>query len=466
MTPAGWFDSHAHLSREFFPEDLPEVISRAFEAGLDGILDIGSSARPEAWQEAIEVASSHPRIWAALGVHPHEADQATERTFEDLERALAHPRVVALGEVGLDFHYDLSRRDTQVRVFDRQIEIAARLGKPLILHVREAHREAWEVLRGRTLPWPPGVVHCFTEGPEVARTWREMGFLISIPGIVTFPKAGPLVEAVRGLRAEDLLVETDAPYLAPVPHRGRRNEPAFVCHTGEFVASLKGLTPQDLARVTRVSARRLFGLPADGDLEPRVVYPIRSSLYVNLTNRCTLHCTFCSKFRDWVVKGHNLRLRGEPSPEVLWNALEEAGFRGYREVVFCGYGEPLLRWEVVRDLGRRVRAAGIPVRVNTDGLASRVFGLDVPEALEGAVDEYSVSLNAPDPATYATICRSSLGEEAHRAVCDFIRSARRHASRVTATVVALPGIDIEAARRLAEEDLGVGFRVRPLDDPG
>jgi hypothetical protein len=137
MTPAGWFDSHAHLSREFFPEDLPEVISRAFEAGLDGILDIGSSARPEAWQEAIEVASSHPRIWAALGVHPHEADQATERTFEDLERALAHPRVVALGEVGLDFHYDLSRRDTQVRVFDRQIEIAARLGKPLILHVRE-----------------------------------------------------------------------------------------------------------------------------------------------------------------------------------------------------------------------------------------------------------------------------------------------------------------------------------------
>jgi TatD DNase family protein len=192
------------------------------------------------------------------------------------------------------------------------------------------------------------------------------------------------VEAVRGLRAEDLLVETDAPYLAPVPHRGRRNEPAFVCHTGEFVASLKGLTPQDLARVTRVSARRLFGLPADGTSNPRVVYPIRSSLYVNLTNRCTLHCTFCSKFRDWVVKGHNLRLRGEPSPEVLWNA--------WRRPASGGTGGGLLR---VRGAaapvgggpgpGRRVRAAGIPVRVNTDGLASRVFGLDVPEALEGAV---------------------------------------------------------------------------------
>lgn len=464
MSPGGWFDSHAHLSREFFPEDLPEVISRAFDAGLDGILDIGSSARPEAWEEAIQVASSHPRIWAALGVHPHEADQATDRTFEDLERALARPRVVALGEVGLDFHYDLSRRETQVRVFDRQVEMAARLGKPLVLHVRQAHREALEILRDRNLPWPPGVVHCFTEGPEVARHWRELGFLISIPGIVTFPKAGPLVEAIRGLRAEDLLVETDAPYLAPVPHRGRRNEPAFVRHTGEFVAALKGLSPEDLARVTRYSTRRLFGLP--GDLEPRIVYPIRSSLYVNLTNRCTLRCTFCSKFRDWVVKGHNLRLPGEPSSEDLWKALEEAGFRQYREVVFCGYGEPLLRWEVVRDLGRRVRAAGVPVRVNTDGLASRVFGLDVPAALAESVDEYSVSLNAPDPATYARICRSSLGEEAHRAICDFIRSARRHASKVTATVVDLPGLDIEAARRLAEEDLGVRFRVRPLDDPG
>jgi len=466
MALAGWFDSHAHLSREFFPEDLPEVISRAFGEGLDGILDIGSSVRPEVWQEAVDLASSHPRIWAALGVHPHEADQATGQTFEELERALAHPRVVALGEVGLDFHYDLSRRENQVRVFERQVEMAARLGKPLVLHVREAHREAWEVLKGRTLPWPPGVLHCFTEGLEVARTWREMGFLISIPGIATFPKAGPLLQTIEGLRAEDLLVETDSPYLAPVPHRGGRNEPAFVRYTGEFVAARKGLTPEDLARVTRLSTRRLFGLPTDEDLEPRVVYPIRTSLYVNLTNRCTLRCTFCSKFRDWVVKGHNLRLPAEPTPEDLWKALEEAGFRGYREVVFCGYGEPLLRWEVVRDLGRRVRAAGVPVRVNTDGLASRVFGLDVPAALEGAVDEYSVSLNAPDPETYATICRSSLGGEAHRAVCDFIRSARRHATRVTATVVALPGLDIEAARRLAEQDLGVLFRVRPLDDPG
>lgn len=466
MSRIAWFDSHAHLSREFYPEDLSEVISRAFDAGIDGILNIGASARPEVWQEAIELAASHPRIWAAVGVHPHEADQATEETFRLLEKALQQPRVVALGEVGLDFHYDLSPRPVQYRVLERQIETASRLGKPLILHVREAHREALEIARRVPLPWPPGVVHCFTEGLELARAWRELGFLISIPGIVTFSKAGPLREAIAGLRAEDLLVETDAPFLAPVPHRGRRNEPAFIGHTGELVAKMKGLTAEDFARVTRVSTRRLFGLPTEGELEPRIVYSIRDSLYVNLTNRCTLRCTFCSKFRDWVVKGHNLRLQAEPSEEAVWQALEEADFRRYREVVFCGYGEPLLRWEVVASLGRRVRAAGVRVRVNTDGLASRVFGRDVPVALEGAVDEYSVSLNAPDGATYAQVCRSSLGEEAHGAVCDFIRSARSHASAVTATVVALPGLDIEACRRLAEEDLGVRFRVRPLDDPG
>ncbi len=461
-----WFDSHAHLDRRFFPDDLDEVIERAFASGVEGIVTIGASADPAEMTEAVEVAKAHPRIWAAVGVHPHEADKATEQTFDTLARLLGEAKVVALGEVGLDYFYDLSSRAGQQAVFRRQIRMAAEAGKPLVIHVRDAHEDCLEILREERLPWPPGVIHCFTSDLGTARAYIDLGFKISIPGVVTFRNAGALAEAVKGLRAEDLLVETDSPFLAPVPMRGRRNEPAFVRHTGEAVARLKGLTPDDVARITALTARRLFGIEVEEALAPRLVYPIRESLYVNVTNRCTLRCTFCSKFKDWVVKGHNLRLPADPAPEALWDALVEAGFTGYREVVFCGYGEPLLRWEVVADLAARVKAAGVKVRVNTDGLASLVSGHDVVSKLAGKVDALSVSLNASDGETYARVCRSRHGAAAFDAVCAFLRRAREVIPEVTASVVALPDLDIEACRRLAEDQIGVKFRVRPLDDPG
>jgi TatD DNase family protein len=461
-----WFDSHAHLNRNFFPDDLDAVIDRAFASGIEGIVTIGASADPAEMTEAVEVARAHERIWAAVGVHPHEADKATEETFATLARLLGDPKVVALGEVGLDYFYDLSSRGGQMTVFRRQVAMAALAGKPLVIHVRDAHADCLEVLRSERLPWPPGVIHCFTSDLETARAYVDLGFKISIPGVVTFRNAVPLAEAVRGLRAEDLLVETDSPFLAPVPMRGRRNEPSFVRHTGEAVALLKGLTPEDVARITTLTTRRLFGIEVQDAPAPVLVYPIRESLYVNVTNRCTLRCTFCAKFKDWVVKGHNLRLPADPAPEALWDALVAAGFERYREVVFCGYGEPLLRWEVVAELAARVKAAGVKVRVNTDGLASLVSGRDVVAELAGKVDALSVSMNAPDGESYAAVCRSRHGVAAFDAVCAFLRRARDVIPEVTASVVALPDLGIEACRRLAEDQIGVRFRVRTLDDPG
>jgi TatD DNase family protein len=461
-----WFDSHAHLDRRFFPEDLDEVIARAFAQGIEGIVTIGASADPAEMLAAVEVARAHECIWAAVGVHPHEADQAGDQTFATLASLLSDPKVVALGEVGLDFHYDLSSRGRQQEVFLAQIRMAASVGKPLVIHVRDAHAECLALLRSEPLPWPAGVIHCFTADLDTARAYVELGFKISIPGVVTFPNAGSLREAVIGLRAEDLLIETDSPFLAPVPLRGRKNEPAFVRHVGEAVARLKGLRPDDVARITALTARRIFGIEVGEAMVPRLVYPIRDSLYVNLTNRCTLRCAFCSKFKDFVVKGHNLRLLSEPSTDAIWEALIGADFERYAEVVFCGYGEPLLRWEVVADLASRVHARGIRVRVNTDGLASLVSGRDVAAALSGLVDSISVSLNAADSATYIASCPSRYGEGAFDAVCAFLRRANQVIPEVVATVVGLPGLDIEACRHLAEDDLGVGFRVRPLDDPG
>ena len=460
------FDSHAHLSTEFFGKEVDAVIARAVDAGVSGIVTVGSGADPAVMTEAVGLARRDPHVWAAIGVHPHEADRAGESVFRSLRELLSEPRVVALGEVGLDFHYDLSARDRQREVFERQVAMAAEVGKPLVIHCREAHAEVLKILAGARLPERPGVIHCFTGDLETARKYIALGFFVSIPGVVTFRNAGALREAVERLPAERLLAETDSPYLAPVPVRGRRNEPAFLRHTIEAIARLKRLSALDIARITEVNARRLFGIETEEVLEPRWTYPIRDSLYLNLTNRCTLHCTFCGKFRDFVVKGHNLRIGRDPGVEEVWAAIQSADPTRYREVVFCGYGEPLLRPDVVETLARRLREAGVKwIRINTDGLANLVHGEDVLARLAGLVDELSVSLNAPDAATYARYCRSRYGEDAFRAVLEFLNSARERIPVVTATVVALPGLDIEACRRLAER-IGVRFRVRPLDDLG
>ena len=460
------FDSHAHLDRHSFGDDLDAVITRAFEAGVTGIVSLGCGADPAAMEEAVELAHGHDAIRAAVGVHPHEADAVTRASYGALERLLADPVVVALGEVGLDYHYDLSSREGQRKVFDLQIGLAAEMGKPLVIHCREAHEDCLRMLRAAPLSPRPGVIHCFTEGPAMARCYMDIGFLVSVPGLVTFRNPGELLDTVREIPIEHLLVETDSPWLAPVPHRGRRNEPAFIKHTIETVAQLKGLSFDDVSRITEKNARRLFGIPGLDDQANRIIYPIRDSLYVNLTNRCTLRCTFCHKFQDFVVKGHDLRLAREPSVEDVQAAIEARDPSQYREVVFCGYGEPLLRLDAVIALADWIKARGIRVRVNTDGLASLVHDRDVPKELAGRVDAVSVSLNAPDRETYARICPSRYGENGHDAVIAFIKRAAQMIPDVTATVVALPGLDLDACRRLVEQELGVALRIRPLDDLG
>jgi TatD DNase family protein len=438
----------------------------AFDAGVSGIVHVGSGADPAVFEEAVALAAREPRIRAAIGCHPHEADQASEATYEALIRLASRPEVVAIGEIGLDYHYDFASRDGQRRAFERQLAIAADADLPVVIHCREAHEDCLAILGAARLSSRPGVIHCYTADIETARRYVALGFLISIPGVVTFPGAGPLIDTVREMPVDRMLIETDSPYLAPVPKRGRPNEPAFIRYTAEAVARIKGLEPADVARVTELNARRLFGLAVEDAMASRLVYPIRDALYINMTNRCTLRCTFCRKFQDWVVKGHNLRLPEDPPVSAIRAALEAEGVERYAEVVFCGYGEPLRRLDAVIELARWLKERGKKVRINTDGLASRVHGRDVPGELAGLVDAVSVSLNAPDAATYARFCLSSYGESAYEDVCAFLRRAREVIPDVTATVVGLPGLDVEACRRKAEDELGVRFRLRPYDDLG
>jgi TatD DNase family protein len=247
-------DSHCHLD---FPDFAPEreaVIARAFASGVGTILTI--CTRLDQFEGVRAIAETDPRIWCSIGAHPHEAADHADLLAENLVALAADPRVVGIGETGLDYHYDLSPRDIQERVFRAHIAASKASGLPLIIHAREADDDIAAILAAERPP--PGVLHCFTAGRALAEAALELGFFISISGIVTFRNAEDLRAIVRDLPLDRLLVETDAPYLAPIPYRGKRNEPAFVAATAAFIAELKGLDAETLAAATTANFFRLF----------------------------------------------------------------------------------------------------------------------------------------------------------------------------------------------------------------
>ncbi len=249
-------DTHAHLDMAALAADLAGVLERAEAAGVGRIVTIGTD--PDSSRAAARLSAAHQPVFYSVGLHPHEARFWSEEVAAELLVAARGPKLVAWGEVGLDFHYLHSPREDQERALREQIRLAAGRGLPLILHVREAHEEALRILEeegaGR------GVFHCFSGDERIAERALELGFYIALAGPLTFKSAGKLVRVAETVPLERLLVETDAPYLAPVPHRGRRNEPSFVVHTAARLAELKGLSPEEVAQATTANARALFGL--------------------------------------------------------------------------------------------------------------------------------------------------------------------------------------------------------------
>jgi TatD DNase family protein len=248
-------DSHCHLDFPDFAAEREAIIARARSAGVETMLTI--STRLDEFPGVRTIAEAHEEVWCSVGAHPHEAKDHAALVPEELIALAAHPKVVGIGETGLDFHYDLSPRDIQEQVFRAHIAASRMTGLPLIIHAREADHEVARIL-DEELP-PPGVMHCFSSGRALAEAALALGFYISISGIVTFRNAEELRAIVRDVPLDRLLVETDAPYLAPVPYRGKRNEPAFVAATAAAVADLKGLEPEALAAVTSANFFRLFG---------------------------------------------------------------------------------------------------------------------------------------------------------------------------------------------------------------
>ena len=254
-------DSHCHLDDERFAEDREAVIQRAQEAGVSHMMSIGTGDGPPDYEVAIRIAEKYECVYATVGVHPHAAKQFDNESPARLADLLKHPKVLGLGEIGLDYHYDFAPRDVQHRAFLDQIEVAKSAGKPIIIHTREAWADTFELLEKHWSPAGlPGIMHCFSGGVVEAERCLAMGFYLSFSGVVTYPKAIELHEAARVAPADRILVETDAPYLAPVPFRGKRNESAYVVRTAERLAELRGVSVQTVAQQTTENFRVLFQL--------------------------------------------------------------------------------------------------------------------------------------------------------------------------------------------------------------
>lgn len=259
-----YVDSHAHLEGSRFEKDRGEALFRAQEAGVEGIVAIGNGDGPENFDCGVKLAEGHPWIWATVGIHPHEARLADEAAYARMEEIARHPKVIAVGEIGLDYFYDHSPREAQRQAFVRQIEVARRVEKPIVLHNRPSDNSdnAWaDLFELLEKYWGGGgVLHCFTGTVEHMRHALEMGFMISFAGNVSYLKAAQIREAAKECPMEKVLIETDSPYLAPLPHRGKRNEPAFVVETARAIGEIRGVSGEEIGRATTENFYRFFGV--------------------------------------------------------------------------------------------------------------------------------------------------------------------------------------------------------------
>ena len=255
-------DSHAHIDGHEFDADREEVIQRAHAAGVSVILNVGTGdPHSGAFERAVELGKTHESIYTAIGTHPHDARLYDDKAEEKIKNLINNEHVIAWGEIGLDFHYDNSPRDVQVEVFKRQLRAARECDLPVVIHTREAEAETIEILQNEYKDAQRrGVFHCFSGSMDLAQRSIEIGFMISFSGIVTFKKAEELREVAKQVPLDRLLIETDCPYLTPIPYRGKRNEPAYVVEVARCLATLHDVSIEEMARITGENFNRFFGL--------------------------------------------------------------------------------------------------------------------------------------------------------------------------------------------------------------
>jgi|SRR5690554_9458 len=449
-----FIDTHAHLFYPNFSEDIDEVIERAKSSGVDYIIVPATDV--ETAKQTLALADKYDMIYAAVGVHPHETKEWTNDNLKIIEELAQHKKVVAIGEIGLDYYYDFSPKEKQIEAYRSQIELALKLNLPTIIHNRESDEDILKITKEYCKDGLRGQFHCFNGSLQDAKDIIRMKFFISFTGNITFKKADTLRDTFSKIRLQHLLLETDSPFMTPVPHRGKRNEPSYVKIIAEKAAELHKVSVEDVARITSVNAFRLFGI---GSLPgTSFTYKLGKSLYVNVTNRCDADCVFCRRKEEPIIEGYNLGMKKSEEPPAE-KYIEEIGDpKAYKEIVFCGYGEPTIRWDVVKTIAKYVKENGGKTRLDTNGHGNHINKRDITPEMKGVIDTISISLNAADAATYSEIMR--VEKNMFNEMIMFAKSAKQYVDKVVMSVVSIDEVEIEKARDVVENKIGAEFRVR------
>jgi len=447
-------DTHAHLFFPNFEEDLDEVIKRAQDEGIKFIIVPATDI--ETAKKTVELTKKYDMVYGAVGVHPHDTKDWDDSYILQIEELAKNDKIVAIGEIGLDYYYDYSPKEKQIEAFKAQIDLALKLNLPIIVHNRESDEDVMNIIRSYKGSGLRGQFHCFNGTPADARELIELGHFISFTGNITFKKADTLRETLKSIPARYLLTETDSPFMTPVPHRGKRNEPANVKLVAEKIGEVHNIRMEDVNRIVEYNTYNLFGI---GEKPPvSYTYLMRNSLYVNITNRCNAACIFCDRDGEAVLNGYNLKMKKneELSAERLINEIGDP--KQYDEIVFCGYGEPTIRWDVVKEISKYVKANGGKTRLNTNGHGNEINKKDITPEMKGLLDSVSVSLNALDENEYARLV--GVDKKMFQEMLDFTKKSKQFVPEVVLTIVAEQNIDAEKARKIAEEEVGVKFRER------
>lgn len=455
-------DTHCHLDMFANDDDREGVITRALSEGVSYIISVGADL--QASKNALKIANTHDSVYAAVGIHPHDAKDVNSSSLKEMEniikRALSHNpnKLVALGEIGLDYYYNHSPQEIQKKAFKLLLDLSKEYDLPVIIHNRDADDDTKRIIEDSGVR--RALFHCFSSDYKMAQWVIEKGFYLSFAGNITFKKAQHIRDIAIEIKDDRFMIETDAPFLAPEPLRGKRNEPSYIIHTAKLVSTIREVSLEDIDRITSLNAKKFFNIGLINRSE--IAYKIRDNLYLNITNRCTNACVFCVKYDTSFVKGHNLKLEKEPSVDEVIKAIDNPNL--YKEIVFCGLGEPTLRLEELKKIARWIKGSGGNVRLNTNGLGNIINKKNILPELKGLVDSISISLNAHNSELYNKICKPAY-DNAYDEILNFIKESKKYIANVTVTVVDIKDIDLHKCNLIAKE-IGVNIRIRRLDKVG
>jgi len=454
-----YIDTHAHLFYPNFEEDLDDVISRAKKNDIDFILVPATDIKTS--EQVLDLTKKYEMIYGAVGVHPHDTNNWSPSFIPKIEKLAKNKKIVAIGEIGLDYYYDFSPKQKQIEAFKSQIDLALKLDLPVIIHNRDSDEDMMKIIRDYCGAGLKAQFHCFNGTLENAMELVGMNYMLSFTGNITFKKSDNLRKILQHIPPENLLLETDSPFMTPVPHRGKRNEPSNVKYIAEQIAELHKLRLLDVARITSFNAFRIFGIGSSR--ESVFSYKLGNALYINVTNRCNAACIFCKRKENPVLRGYNLGMerRDEPESEVYINEIGDP--KNYSEIVYCGYGEPTIRWDVVKEISKYVKDNGGKTRLNTNGHGNIINKKDITPEMKGLIDVVSISLNTFDPKQYAELV--GVGTSNFDEMIDFAKRSKPYVKKVVMTVVSFDEIDIERARKITEEEIGAEFRIREFFSP-